>query len=181
MYMYTVGNQFPDFELKGVVSNDLREAFKDYTNESDSGKWKVFVFYPKDFTFVCPTELTGFNDILDEFTAKNAVVYGVSTDSEFVHHAWRVANKDIGSLRYPLLSDIKKDLSEELGVLDMDEGVCMRATFIVDPEGKIRHLSVNDLNVGRNPREVLRVLEALQQGGLMPCNWQPGQPALEVA
>ena len=178
--MLTIGDQFPEFKMTGVVSNDMN-GFTNYTNESAKGKWQVFFFWPKDFTFICPTEIEAFGELNSEFTTANAQVYGLSTDSEFVHLAWRNNHPGLNSLPFPMLSDIKRELSWELGILDRKEGVCLRATYIVDPEGIIRHVSVNDLSVGRSPDETLRILKGLQNGGLMPCNWKPGQKALDVA
>ena len=178
--MLTIGEQLPDFNLKGVKDN-TGINFPSYTKQSHKGKWSIFVFYPKDFTFICPTELTGYNDLYDQFQEQNSQVYGVSTDSEFVHRAWRNDHQEIGKLRYPLLSDIKKEFSEAIGILDVNEGVCLRATVIADPEGSIMHISVNGLNVGRNPAETLRVLQALQAGDLTGCNWQPGDSPVAVA
>ncbi len=179
--MLTVGDTFPEFELKGVVSREPASAFTAFTNASDAGKWKVVFFWPKDFTFVCPTEIAAFGKLNGEFNDRDTVVYGVSTDSEFVHLAWRQHHADLHDLPFAMLADIKRELSEALGILDKTEGVCLRATFIVDPEGVIRFVSVNDLSVGRNPAEVLRVLDALQTDELCPCNWQKGEPVLKVA
>ena len=178
--MLTVGDKFPEFKLKGVVSTDLKHAFQDLTQSTYSGKWLVLFFWPKDFTFVCPTEIKAFGDLNAEFQDRDAQVLGVSTDSEFVHLAWRQHHEDLTALPFPMLADIKRELSEELGILDKQEGVCLRATFIVDPEGIIRFVSVNDLSVGRNPQEVLRVLDALQTDELCPCNWQKGEATLVV-
>jgi lipoyl-dependent peroxiredoxin subunit C len=179
--MLTVGNRFPDFDLKAVVSTDPKSAFTEVSGASDPGKWKVVFFWPKDFTFVCPTEIAAFGKLNDEFADRDAVIYGVSIDSEYVHLAWRQNHVDLKTLPFPMLSDIRRDLSTALGVLDQTEGVALRATFIVDPEGIIRHVSVNDLSVGRNVDEVLRVLDALQTDELCPCNWQKGEPTLEAA
>lgn len=179
--MLTVGDIFPKYSLKGVISNEISTAFKEFNNESSKGKWKVFFFYPKDFTFVCPTEISGFDDLNHEFQSRKTDIYGVSTDSEFVHLAWRKDHPDLNNLKFPLLSDIKRELSATLGVLDYVEGVCLRATLIVDDQEKIRHISVNDLSVGRNPAEILRILDALQNGGLTPCNWNKGDATLKVA
>lgn len=179
--MLTVGDVLPDFNLKAVVSTELKSAFADMTNKSDAGKWKVIFFWPMDFTFVCPTEIAAFGKLNKEFTERDAVVYGASTDSEFVHLAWRQSHADLKSLPFPMLADIKREFSQALGILDKKAGVCLRATFIVDPEGIIRFVSVNDLSVGRNPQEVLRVLDALQTDELCPCNWQKGQDVLKVA
>ena len=179
--MLTIGDKFPSFDLKSVVSIDPKTAFTQVSNKSDSGKWKVVFFWPKDFTFVCPTEIAAFGKMNGDFKDRDAVVYGVSTDSEFVHLAWRQNHADLKALPFPMLSDIKHELSIALGVLDKNEGVAMRATFIVDPQGVIRFVSVNDLSVGRNPAEVLRVLDALQTDELCPCNWKKGDDVLKVA
>jgi lipoyl-dependent peroxiredoxin subunit C len=179
--MLTVGDSFPKFDLTAVVSSDLETAFRPLTDRSDAGRWKIVFFWPKDFTFVCPTEIAAFGKLNGDFNDRDAVVYGVSTDSEFVHLAWRRSHDDLKSLPFPMLSDIKRELTQALGVLDKKEGVALRATFVVDPEGVIRFASVNDLNVGRNPAEVLRVLDALQTDELCPCNWQKGEETLKAA
>ena len=179
--MLTVGDQFPHFDLKSVVSTDPEKAFTEATNDSHPGKWKVVFFWPKDFTFVCPTEIAAFGRMNEEFEDRDAVLYGVSTDSEYVHLAWRQNHDDLKDLPFPMLSDIKRELSTDLGILDKAEGVCLRATFIVDPDNVIRFVSVNDLSVGRNPAEVLRVLDALQTDELCPCNWNKGEPTLQAA
>jgi len=179
--MLTIGDKFPAFDLKAVVSTDPKTAFRQISDASDKGKWKIVFFWPKDFTFVCPTEIAAFGKLAGDFADRDAVVYGVSTDSEFVHLAWRQNHADLKNLPIPMLADIKKELSAALGVLDRNEGVAMRATFVVDPEGIIRFVSVNDLNVGRNPAEVMRVLDALQTDELCPCNWQKGDDVLKAA
>jgi peroxiredoxin (alkyl hydroperoxide reductase subunit C) len=179
--MLTVGDKFPAFSLKSVVSSEPGSAFGVADDQSDGGKWKIFFFWPKDFTFVCPTEIAAFGQLNSDFNDRDAVVYGVSTDSEFVHLAWRQHHADLTNLPFAMLSDIKRELSDALGILDKSEGVCLRATFIVDPEGVIRFVAVNDLNTGRNTREVLRVLDALQTDELCPCNWQKGEPVLKAA
>ena len=179
--MLTVGDKFPAFDLKAVVSTDMKNAFTQINERSHEGKWLVVFFWPKDFTFVCPTEIAAFGKLNGEFADRDAQVLGASTDSEFVHHAWRVHHDDLRDLPFPMLADIKRELSTELGILDKTEGVALRATFIVDPEGIIRFASVNDLSVGRNPQEILRVLDALQTDELCPCNWQKGQDTLQAA
>jgi peroxiredoxin (alkyl hydroperoxide reductase subunit C) len=179
--MLTIGDKFPSFDLKAVVSTDAKTAFKQVSDKSDAGKWKVVFFWPKDFTFVCPTEIAAFGKLNKAFNERDAVVYGVSTDSEFVHLAWRQNHADLKALPFAMLADIKRELSQELGILDKAEGVCLRATFIVDPDGIIRFVSVNDLSVGRNPQEVLRVLDALQTDELCPCNWKQGEATLGAA
>jgi len=163
------------------VSEDRNHAFQPITSDSNRGKWKIVFFWPKDFTFVCPTEIAAFGTLNGDFNDRDAVVYGVSTDSEFVHLAWRKSHDDLRGLPFAMLADIKRELSQGLGVLDKNEGVALRATFIVDPEGIIRFVSVNDLSVGRNPQEVLRVLDALQTDELCPCNWQKGDDVLKAA
>src|SRR5690606_27049253 len=179
--MLTVGDKFPEFKMKAAISNVADDdAFIDVTHESYPGKWKVVFFYPKDFTFVCPTEIAAFGKLNGEFADRDAQLLGGSVDSEFVHLAWRQSHADLKDLPYPLLADIKRELSTELDILD-DEGVAKRATFIVDPEGIIRFAYVTDGSVGRNPEEVLRVLDALQTDELCPCNWQKGEETLKVA
>ncbi|TWT03160.1 peroxiredoxin [Reyranella sp. CPCC 100927] len=179
--MLTVGDKLPAFDLKAVVSTDPKTAFTDVTDRSNSGKWRVIFFWPKDFTFVCPTEIAAFGKLNSDFADRDAVLYGVSTDSEFVHLAWRQNHADLKALPFPMLADIKRELSSAFGILDKQEGVALRATFVVDPEGVIRFVSVNDLSVGRNPAEVLRVLDALQTDELCPCNWQKGDAVLKPA
>jgi lipoyl-dependent peroxiredoxin subunit C len=179
--MLTVGDKFPAFDLTATVSIDMKNAFEKINNGTYKGKWLVVFAWPKDFTFVCPTEIAAFGKLNSEFADRDAQVLGLSTDSEFVHHAWRVHHEDLKDLPFPMLADIKRDLSQELGILDKNEGVCLRATFIVDPDGIIRFASVNDLSVGRNPAEVLRVLDALQTDELCPCNWQKGEDTLNAA
>jgi len=179
--MLTIGDNFPAFDLKAVVSTDPKSAFADISHRTNDGKWKIVFFWPKDFTFVCPTEIAAFGKLNGEFADRDAVVFGVSTDSEFVHLAWRNAHPDLKDLPFPMLADIKRELSSALGILDKAEGVAMRATFIVDPQGVIRFVTVNDLSVGRNPQEVLRVLDALQTDELCPCNWQRGEDVLKAA
>src|SRR5688572_13933049 len=157
--MLGIGQKFPDFALTGVVSNDLDKAFQAFKNDSFAGKWQVFFFWPKDFTFVCPTEIAAFGKLEKEFKARDAQLLGVSIDSEYVHHAWRQAKEELKNLPFPMLSDIKRELSTALGVLDPEAGVSQRATYIVDPQGVVRFVYVTDLSVGRSPEEVLRVLD----------------------
>ena len=178
--MLTVGDKFPEFSLKATVSEKLEDAFQTITNTTYPGKWLVVFFWPKDFTFVCPTEIAEFGRQNEAFAERDAQVLGASVDSEFVHLAWRREHPDLKGLPFPMMSDLRKDLSSALGILD-EEGVAKRATFIVDPQGIIRFVSVTDMNVGRNVDEVLRVLDALQTDELCPCNWQPGQETLKVA
>jgi lipoyl-dependent peroxiredoxin subunit C len=179
--MSGIGRQFPHFALTGVVSNDVKNAFQSFTHESFPGKWKVVFFWPKDFTFVCPTEIAAFGKLDKEFRARDAQLLGVSVDSEYVHLAWRREKEELRALPFPMLADIKRELASSLGILDPEAGVAQRATFIVDPQGVIRFVYVTDLNVGRNPEEVLRVLDALQTDELCPCNWQKGEDTLKAA
>lgn len=178
--MIGIGRQFPRFELTGVVSSDPATAFSRFSNDQAAGKWQVIFFWPKDFTFVCPTEIAAFGKLHREFADRDALLYGVSTDNEFVHLAWRAAREELHNLPFPMLSDLRRSLSAELGILD-DSGVAQRATYIVDPQGIVRFVYVTDLSVGRSPDEVLRVLDALQSGELCPCNWQKGDATLKAA
>ena len=178
--MLTVGDKFPAFALTAVNGKDPKTAFSPVDNASFTGKWLVVFAWPKDFTFVCPTEIVGFNEIERDFRDRDAQLLGLSIDSEFVHVAWRQSRADLGKVTFPWLADIKRELTSALGILDRKEGVALRATFIVDPENIIRFVSVNDLSVGRNPQEVLRVLDALQTDELCPCNWQKGQETLQA-
>jgi lipoyl-dependent peroxiredoxin subunit C len=183
--MLTVGDTFPAFKLAAVKGGkeglDLKSAFTEISSESDAGKWKLVFFWPKDFTFVCPTEIVAFGKLAGEFADRDTVVYGVSTDSEFVHLNWRLHHDDLRDLPIPMLADIKRELSQDCGILSKTEGVALRATFLVDPQGIVRFSSVNDLSVGRNPQEVLRVLDALQSDELCPCNWTQGEEFLRPA
>ncbi len=176
--MRGVRAKFPEFSLKAVKSCEDNDAFVDVNQDTFAGKWKLFFFWPKDFTFVCPTEIVGFAKLNDEFQKRNCEILGASTDSEFVHLAWRQNRPDLKDIPFLMLSDIKRELCQELGILDPEEGVAQRATFLVDPENVIRFVDVTDLAVGRNPDEVLRVLDALQTGGLTACSWQPGEALL---
>ena len=179
--MLGIGQRFPKFELTGVISSDPKTAFQPFSEESSPGKWQVVFFWPKDFTFVCPTEIAAFGALEREFRARDAQLFGVSIDSEFVHLAWRRDKEELKNLPFPMLADIKRELSTALGILDPEAGVAQRATYIVDPQGVIRFVYVTDLSVGRNPEEVLRVLDALQTDELCPCNWQKGEETLKAA
>jgi len=178
--MLTVGDRLPSFNLKACVSLEKGKEFAQVAESSHPGKWLVLYFWPKDFTFVCPTEIAAFGKAHARFQERDAQILGVSTDQEFVHHAWRTHHPDLRDLPYPMLSDTKRELSTALGVLHKEEGVPLRATFIVDPQGVIRWLCVNDLSVVRNVEEVLRTLDALQSDELCPCNWKSGDPTLKV-
>jgi peroxiredoxin (alkyl hydroperoxide reductase subunit C) len=179
--MLTVGDVFPKYSLQAVVSLDSGKEFRELDERAFEGKWKVVFLWPMDFTFVCPTEIAEFGRRNADFADRDAQVLGASTDTHFVHLAWRKNHPDLGALPFPMLADTKRELSTALGVLHKTDGVPLRATFIVDPTGVIRHVSVNDLSVGRNVDEVLRVLDALQTDELCPCNWKKGEPTLEAA
>ena len=179
--MLTVGDKLPAFELQAVVSTEQGKEFASVTDKSHPGKWLVLFSWPMDFTFICPTEIAEFGRRNEDFKGRGAQVLGASTDTHYVHLAWRQSHPDLKDLPFPMLADTKRELATALGVLPKDEGVALRATFIVDPEGVIRHASENDLSVGRNVDEVLRVLDALQTDELCPCNWRRGDPTLEAA
>ncbi len=178
--MLSVGEKFPSFSVTAVVSRDKDNAFQTITDQTYADKWKVYFFWPKDFTFVCPTEIAAFGKLNGEFSDRDTQLLGGSTDSEFVHLAWRNNHADLKELPFPMLSDIRRDLCEQLGILDLKEGVAQRATFIVDNANVIRFVYVTDLSVGRNPQEVLRVLDALQTDELCPCNWQKGEQTIDA-
>jgi len=179
--MLTVGDKVPAFELQAVVSTEQGKEFETVTDKSHPGKWLVLFSWPMDFTFVCPTEIAEFARQDKEFRDRDAQVLGLSTDTHYVHLAWRKQHPDLAKIPFPMLADTKRELAAELGVLHKTDGVALRATFIVDPEGVIRWVSVNDLNVGRNVAEVLRTLDALQTDELCPCNWHKGDKTLEAA
>ena len=180
--MLTVGQKFPEFNKKAVVSIEKGKEFVDIDSRDhkEAGQWMVMFWYPKDFTFVCPTEISEFNSFYEDFRDRDAMLIGASTDSEFVHAAWRRDHEDLRGLKFPLLADTSKSLAEDLGILEAHEKVAYRATFIVDPQGIIRWVSVYDLNVGRSVKEVVRTLDALQTDELCPCNWEKGMETLQV-
>ena len=182
--MKTVGNKVEPFKVAGVKPGfNLPEekgvsAFEEVTERSFPGKWKVIYFYPKDFTFVCPTEIVGFAKLKQDFEDRDAVLLAGSTDNEFVKLAWRREHKDLDRLNHWQFGDSNGSLIDQLGVRDATEGVALRATFIVDPDNVIQHVSVNNLNVGRNPEEILRLLDGLQTDELCPCNRNVGGATL---
>jgi lipoyl-dependent peroxiredoxin subunit C len=178
--MISVGEKLPEFCVQATVSTDLKNAFVDVTDKSYKGQWKILFFWPKDFTFVCPTEIAAFGALNAAFKERDTQLLGGSTDSEFVHLAWRQHNPMLKELPFPMLADVKRELTTALGILDPNAGVAQRATFIIDPENTVRFVMVTDLNVGRNPQEVLRVLDALQTDELTPCNWQPGEKVISL-
>src|SRR6202161_4053194 len=160
-YMLSIGDKFPAYALTGVVSNDPAKAFAQFKSEDQAGKWQVVFFWPKDFTFVCPTEIAAFGKLNREFSDRDTQVLGVSVDSEFVHFQWRAQHDDLKKLPFPMLSDLKRELVEATGARN-SEGVADRVTFIVDPNNEIQFVSVTAGSVGRNVDEVLRGLGALQ-------------------
>jgi peroxiredoxin (alkyl hydroperoxide reductase subunit C) len=179
--MLTVGDQLPAFRLTAAVSREPGSEFQEIAHDSYPSKWLVLFFWPMDFTFVCPTEIAAFGARDADFRARGAQLLGASTDTQYVHLAWRNAHPALKDLPFPMLADTKRELATALGILHKQDGVALRATFLVDPTGAIRWASVNDLNVGRNVAEVLRTLDALQTDELTPCDWQKGQPTLEAA
>jgi alkyl hydroperoxide reductase subunit AhpC len=179
-----VGKPAPEFKLKSTKnatsSRDLgfEIALSDY-----KGKWLVFFFYPLDFTFVCPTEILALSDRYEDFTAIGAEVLGASTDSVFSHWAWINTPRDkngIAGLKFPLVADYKKETAIAYDVLDEVDGKAQRGLFIIDPEGVLKYMTVTSDNVGRSVDETLRVLQALQTGGLCSADWKPGKELLTV-
>lgn len=185
--MLGIGDKVPAFTITGVKPKFMKHeengqsAFEQITEKSFEGKWKVFFFYPKDFTFVCPTEIAEFARLNSEFEDRDCVVLGGSTDNEFCKLAWRREHADLAKLNQWSFADTNRSLTEGLGVLDRAAGVALRATFIVDPDNTIQHVSVNGLSVGRNPKETLRILDALQSDELCPCNRQIGGDTIDVS
>ena len=181
--MIGIGEKFPAFNKTVVASTAEGKEFERLNEkfiENNNGEWTVFFWWPKDFTFVCPTEIAAFSNSFEAFIDRDTRIIGASTDSEFVHLAWRKSHEDLKDLKFPMLADTSKSLAEELGILEPEEKIAYRATFIIDPQGIIRWVCVNDLNVGRNVDEVLRVLDALQTDELCPCNWKKGEETLTV-
>jgi len=176
-----VGQPTPDFDMpstKNIEKLNENVKLSDYR-----GKWVVLLFYPLDFTFVCPTELTTFSDRYEDFEGIGAEVIGVSTDSVHSHRAWLKTPRDKGGvegLKYPLASDITKRVASDYGVLINDKGIALRGLFVIDPEGTLRYAVIHDLNIGRSAEETLRVIQALQTGGLCQAEWRPGQETLKV-
>ncbi|GAB2672373.1 peroxiredoxin [Gordonia jinhuaensis] len=187
MALLTIGDQFPSYSLTAVIGGDLSKVdaqqpddyFTTVTSDDHPGKWRIIFFWPKDFTFVCPTEIAAFGKLNDEFADRDAQVLGASVDNEFVHFQWRAQHEDLKTLPFPMLSDLKRELVAATGVLNAD-GVADRATFIVDPNNEIQFVSVTAGSVGRNVDEVLRVLDALQSDELCACNWRKGDPTIDA-
>lgn len=174
----TVGDKFPEYDLAACVSLDAERAFARIDHRTHEGMWRAVFFWPKDFTFVCPTELAAFGRLHSEFTDRDTQLLGVSGDSEYVHHAWRTSHDDLRDLPFPMLADARHELMRACGVEGPD-GYAQRAVFLVDPGNEIRFAMVTAGSVGRNPTEVLRVLDALQTDGLCPCNWTKGEATLD--
>lgn len=175
--MLVPGDRLPSFSVDACVSIEPGKEFKRISSADFSGQWLVLYSYPKDFTFICPTEITAFDKRLKEFGSFNAAVIGGSTDNEYSHLAWRESHPDLRNLKHPL-AHWSPEVALRLGILHPTDGVALRVTIIVDPDGIIRYASANDLDVGRNIDEVLRVLGALQTGELCQCDWKPGQDTL---
>ncbi|MGW0004647.1 peroxiredoxin [Nocardia grenadensis] len=187
MPLLTIGDQFPAYDLTAVIGGDLSKVdaqqpddyFTRVTSADHAGKWRIVFFWPKDFTFVCPTEIAAFGKLNEEFADRDAQVLGASVDNEFVHFQWRAQHEDLKTLPFPILSDLKRELATATGVLNAD-GVADRATFIIDPNNEIQFVSVTAGSVGRNVDEVLRVLDALQSDELCACNWKKGDPTIDA-
>lgn len=176
-----VGHKVPNFQ--GEAYDPSTDSFIKVSLEDNikAGKWTILFFWPKDFTFVCPTEIIGLSEAIDMFDQEDTQIFGVSTDTAYVHRAWSKLSPDeggIGKVNFPLIEDANHYLSETFGVLIEDQGVALRGTFIISPEGILEHSTINNLNVGRSIDETLRVLTALKSGGLCPLNWQKGDSNL---
>ncbi len=176
--MLTVGDRLPSFSLTALTSLTGGQEFSTITEASYPNRWLVLFSWPMDFTFVCPTEIAEFGRKNTAFADRDAQVLGMSIDTHYVHLAWRSQHPELKALPFPMLADTRRDLSTALGILHKEDGVPLRATFVVDPTGVIRHVSVNDLSVGRNVDETLRILDALQTDELTPCNWKKGEATL---
>lgn len=177
-----VTQKAPNFTAEAVMADN---SFADLSLETYRGKYVVLFFYPLDFTFVCPSEIIAFDRMLEEFKKRNAEVIGVSVDSKYTHHAWRRTPRDqggIGDVGFPLVSDISKDIARSYGVLTEDS-VALRGLFLIDKEGVVRHELINDLSLGRNVDEAIRILDALQftekYGDVCPANWHQGEDAMK--
>lgn len=191
--MKTVGDRLEPFIVTGVRPGQPQDAFFDITEESFKGKWKVIVYYPKDFTFVCPTEIVAYDKLSQDFEDRDAVLLTGSTDNEFCKMAWQRAHPDLQKIRHTQFADtqrnhwneysgesVRRSLIDQLGCFYYPAGAALRATFIVDPDNVIQHVTVNNLNVGRSPEETLRVLDSLQTGELCACNRAVGGDTLKV-
>jgi len=176
--MLTVGDKIPSLTLPVQQGTSALPAGETIDLGETNGKWKVLFYWPKDFTFVCPTEIVGYGELRQDFEDRDAVLIGASTDTPTsISHGAR-SDEGLAAADFPWIADNKKELADALGIVDRNEGVAFRATFIIDPDNVIQHVTVNGLNVGRNPAEALRVLDALQTDELCPCNWTPGEEVL---
>ena len=187
MAVLTIGDQFPAYELTAVVPGNLKDVeaskpedyFTTASSEVPAGTWRVVFFWPKDFTFVCPTEIAAFGDLYQDFKDRDCEVVGVSVDNEYTHYAWRRSHEKLQNLPFALASDLKRELVAAAGVLNAD-GVADRATFIIDPNNVIQSVSITSGSVGRNTDETLRQLDALQSDELCACNWQAGAATIDA-
>lgn len=175
-----VGQLAPDFSVQAYdrTKDGTDQQFQQVNLSDFQGKWVCLYFYPLDFTFVCPTEIVSFNKAVGDFADRNCVVLTASTDSAFSHKGWCDSHADLKSMKHLMLADTTHKLSEAFNVLKEDQGIAYRGTFLIDPNGVVRWVSVNDLAVGRNVDEVLRILDALQTDKLCPCNWKKGEKTL---
>ena len=173
--MLTIGQPAPHFEAEAVVDGG---KFEKISLDDYKGKFVVLFFYPLDFTFVCPTEITQFRDHLESFKKANAQVVGVSIDSVHSHKRW--IKDDLGDLHYPLVGDVTKNMACDYGVLLREQGIATRGTFIIDPDGMLQYMGIHNLNVGRDAKEILRVLEGLKSGELCAAGWKPGEAHLKI-
>ena len=167
--MLTIADHAPEFSLFGTYQDRVRS----YSLREVRGRWLVLFFYPADFTFVCPTEVIGFSEKAADFQSEDAQIYGISVDSVESHRAWA---KELGGIDYPLLCDTGKSVTQAYQVLHPEDGVALRATFLMDPEGIIQYSTACNMNVGRSVEETYRVLQALRTGRLCPADWKPGEP-----
>tara|TARA_Y100000310_G_scaffold343359_1_gene450593 strand:+ start:1148 stop:1663 length:516 start_codon:yes stop_codon:yes gene_type:complete len=167
-----VGDKIPNLTLEAYENGEMKKV----ELSGYRGKWMVLFFYPLDFTFVCPTEIKGFASREKEFGEINTVIVGASTDSAHSHKAW--FERDMQEVKFPILADTSHQLSKAFNVLLDEEGIALRGTFVIDPDGVLRYHVVSDLNVGRSVDETLRVVKALQTGGLCPVEWKPGEDTL---
>ena len=179
--MIQLGERFPDFKLTAMVSLEPEKEFTEIDQEvlvADEETWTVFFWWPRDFTVICPTEVAGFQERIDDFRSRKVRILGASADNHYLHLGWRRATPELKDISYPLLADPEFQLSRPLGILDEKEGITYRATFILDPAGIVRWISVYDFHIGRSIDEVVRVIDALQTEEHCPCNWRKGEPTL---
>jgi alkyl hydroperoxide reductase subunit AhpC len=182
MSLAKVGKPAPDFTAPVYDPQDASKFGHKVSLTDYRGKWVVFFWYPLDFTFVCPTEITALSDRLEDFEAVGAEILGASTDSVHSHKAWANTPRDrngIEGVQYPIISDMTHKIADAYGVLVEEEGIALRGLFIIDPDGVLQYATINNLNIGRSVDETLRVLQALQTGGLCPSDWKPGQKTLK--